>query len=107
VQERWPAELAAWLADPEVAPPGGESFAATAKRVLSARDRLLAEHPGATVLVVSHVTPIKLLAQDALQAPPVALYRLHLDLASLSEIDWYADGPAVLRLYNDTSHLVG
>jgi len=27
VQERWPAEMAAWLADPEVAPPGGESLA--------------------------------------------------------------------------------
>jgi probable phosphoglycerate mutase len=105
VQKRWPDEMAAWLADPKVAPPGGESFAATAKRVLAARDRVTAEHPGTTVLIVSHVTPIKVLAQDALQAPPSALYRLHLDLASISELDWYADGPAVLRLFNDTSHL--
>jgi broad specificity phosphatase PhoE/ribonuclease HI len=106
VHTRWPDEMAAWLADPTVAPPGGESFATTAKRVLHARDRVVDEHPGATVLIVSHVTPIKILTQDALQAPPVALYRLHLDLASVSELDWYADGPAVLRLFNDTSHLV-
>jgi probable phosphoglycerate mutase len=105
VRERWPNEMTAWLADPAVAPPGGESFSATTKRVLAARDRVLAEHPGETVLVVSHVTPIKILAQDALQAPASALYRLHLDLASVSELDWYADGPAVLRLFNDTSHL--
>ena len=25
--------------------------------------------------------------------------------ASIAELDWYADGPAVLRLWNDTSHL--
>jgi probable phosphoglycerate mutase len=105
VKEKWPDELAAWLADTDVAPPGGESFAATARRVRQARDRIIARHPGQTVLVVSHVTPIKTLARMAIDAPPAALYRLHLDLASLSEIDWYADGPAVLRLFNDTSHL--
>ena len=106
VRERWPDEMAAWLADPAVAPPGGESFAATTKRVLRGRDRLVETHAGETVLVVSHVTPIKILTQDALEAPPSALYRLHVDLASLAELDWYADGPAVLRLWNDTSHLL-
>jgi probable phosphoglycerate mutase len=30
---------------------------------------------------------------------------MHLDVAALSEIDWYSDGPAVLRSFNDTSHL--
>ncbi|MFL6239114.1 MAG: bifunctional RNase H/acid phosphatase [Actinomycetes bacterium] len=105
VRERWPAEMAAWLADPAVAPPGGESFAATAKRALRGRDRVTAAHPAETVLIVSHVTPIKILTQDALQAPPSALYRLHVDLAAVAELDWYADGPAVLRLWNDTSHL--
>ena len=37
-----------------------------------------------TVLLVSHVTPIKTLLRLALDAPPSALYRMHLDLASLS-----------------------
>ena len=41
----------------------------------------------------------------ALLAPPPALYRMHLDVAALCEIDWYADGPAVLRSFNDTAHL--
>jgi len=26
-------------------------------------------------------------------------------VAALCEIDWYPDGPAVLRSFNDTSHL--
>ena len=105
VRERWPTELSAWLADPEVAPPGGESFTDVSARVTAALDRLLAARAGQTVLIVSHVTPIKTLVAAALLAPPAALYRMHLDLAALSEIDWYADGPAVLRSFNDTSHL--
>lgn len=105
VRERWPTELAAWLADPEAAPPGGESFTDVNTRVTAALDRVLADRAGQTVLVVSHVTPIKLLVAAALLAPAPALYRMHLDVAALSEIDWYADGPAVLRSFNDTGHL--
>jgi len=105
VRERFPGELAAWLDSPDVAPPRGESFAATATRVRRARDRLLAAHPGRTVAVVSHVTPIKTLICLALRAPTSALYRLHLDVGSLSIVDWYPDGRAMVRLVNDTSHL--
>jgi ribonuclease H / adenosylcobalamin/alpha-ribazole phosphatase len=105
VRERWPAEVTAWLADPEVAPPGGESFTDVSMRVTAALHRVLAAREGQTVLIVSHVTPIKTLVTAALLAPPAALYRMHLDVAALSEIDWYADGPAVLRTFNDTGHL--
>ena len=105
VRERWPAEMAAWLADPAVAPPGGESFAGVSSRVEGALRRVLAGHQGRTVLIVSHVTPIKTLVAAALLAPPPALYRMHLDVAALCQIDWYADGPAVLRSFNDTAHL--
>ncbi|NUT43822.1 MAG: bifunctional RNase H/acid phosphatase [Thermoactinospora sp.] len=105
VQRQWPAELAAWLADPDAAPPGGESFATAARRVQAAGERLVERHEGKTVLAVSHVTPIKMLLRDALTAPLGALYRMHLDLACLSLIEYYADGPAVVKSFNDTSHL--
>ncbi len=104
VQHRWPDQLSAWLASPDVAPPAGESFADTARRVRQARDRVLAAYGGRTVVVVSHVTPIKTLVRLALEAPSGTLYRMHLDLVSISEIDWYADGPAVVRRLNDTCH---
>ena len=107
VQQRWPRELDAWLADPAVPPPFGESFADTAARVRQARDRVLASYGGQTVVLVSHVTPIKTLLRLALDAPPSALYRMHLDLASLSRVQWFADGPAVVRSLNDTGHLPG
>ncbi|MGP3929799.1 bifunctional RNase H/acid phosphatase [Nonomuraea sp. KM88] len=105
VQRRWPAELAAWLADPTVAPPGGESFAVAALRVQAAGERLVERYEGKTVLAVSHVTPIKMLLRLALMAPLESLYRMHLDLACLSLIDYYADGPAVVKSFNDISHL--
>jgi ribonuclease H / adenosylcobalamin/alpha-ribazole phosphatase len=105
VREGWPAEYAAWLADSAAAPPGGESVNQVARRVRKVRDRLLAAYPGRTVAVVSHVTPIKLLLCSALGAPASSLFRIHLDTASLSTVDWYPDGPAVVRLVNDTGHL--
>jgi broad specificity phosphatase PhoE len=105
VRERWPAELTAWLADPAVAPPGGESFADVSRRVEGALRRVLAGYQCGTVLIVSHVTPIKTLVAATLLAPPAALYRMHLDVAALCQVDWYADGPAVLRSFNDTGHL--
>ncbi|WP_157246126.1 histidine phosphatase family protein [Nonomuraea typhae] len=105
IQRRWPDELAAWLADPSVAPPDGESFAEAGRRVHRVRDRLVEQHLGKTVLVVSHVTPIKMLLRFALMAPPAAVYRMHLDLACLNLIDYYADGNAVVKAFNDTAHL--
>jgi len=107
VRQRWPAEMTAWLADPAVAPPGGESLAEVSTRVTEALHRVLASRQQQTILIVSHVTPIKTLVAAALLAPPAALYRMHLDVAALCEIDWYADGPAVLRSFNDTGHLYG
>ena len=107
VRQRWPAEMTAWLADPAVAPPGGESLAEVSARVTEALHRVLADREQQTILIVSHVTPIKTLVAAALLAPPAALYRMHLDVAALCEIDWYADGPAVLRSFNDTGHLTG
>ena len=104
-QQRWPDEVTAWLGDPEVAPPAGESFAAVGIRVRRAQARLLDRYAGGTVLVVSHVTPIKTLLTEALLAPPAAMYRIHLDVGALNEIHWFSDGPAVVRSLNDTGHL--
>lgn len=105
VRSRWPAEMTAWLASVDAAPPGGESFAAVGGRVLSALDRLLSAHQGQTLVVVSHVTPIKTVICRALLAPPAALFRMNLDVASVSQADWFSDGAAVLRSLNNTAHL--
>ncbi|MEU4807314.1 bifunctional RNase H/acid phosphatase [Actinosynnema sp. NPDC023587] len=94
-----------WLGDPSVAPPGGESFDVVHRRVRRTRDALITRFGGRDVVVVSHVTPIKSLLRMGLDAGPSLLYRLHLDLASLSVVEFYPDGHASVRLVNDTSHL--
>ncbi|MGY3201399.1 bifunctional RNase H/acid phosphatase [Streptomyces sp. TE5632] len=106
VRERHPDDLNAWLSSPDAEPTGGgESFAATANRVAAARDRLTAAYAGRTVLLVTHVTPIKTFVRLALGAPPEALFRMELSAASLSAVAYYGDGNASVRLFNETSHL--
>jgi ribonuclease H / adenosylcobalamin/alpha-ribazole phosphatase len=105
--ERDPELHRRWLRDTAAVPPGGESFDAVLQRVLRVRERIVAAHQGATVLVVSHVTPIKMLLRLALDAGPGILYRLHLDLASLSIAEFYSDGASSVRLVNQTGYLGG
>lgn len=104
-RDRDPELHGRWLGDTSVAAPGGESFDEVHTRVEAALRRILAERPGGTVLVVSHVTPIKTLLRIALDAGPQLLYRLHLDLASISIADFYPDGGASVRLVNRTAQL--
>jgi probable phosphoglycerate mutase len=93
----WPDELQAWLASTAVAPPRGESFDAVQQRVREARDRILAEHGGETVAVVSHVTPIKLMTRLALDGPMSIIHRMELAPASITTIAWWPDGTPSLR----------
>lgn len=105
VSQRDPELHGRWLQDTSVEPPGGESFDTVAHRVRRARNRIIADHGASTVLVVSHVTPIKTLLRLALDAGAGVLYRLHLDLASLSIAEFYPDGGSSVRLVNQTAYL--
>ena len=96
---------ARWLLDPTLPAPGGESLVQAHERVTAARKRLQERYQGCTILVVSHVTPIKSILGQALDATASIYHRLHLDLASLSIAEFYADGPTCVRLVNDTSYL--
>ena len=105
VRERFPDELTTWLSSTAVAPPGGESFQRVSKRVRGALSRIREAHDGRTVVVVSHVSPIKLILRDALAAGDAFLHRLYLAPAGVSIVDMWADGGVSVRSVNDTSHL--
>ncbi|MGB3887782.1 histidine phosphatase family protein [Gordonia sp. (in: high G+C Gram-positive bacteria)] len=94
-----------WLGDIDVAPPGGESFAQVGERIAQTRTALVEAYSGKTILAVSHVTPIKTMLRQALEVGPQLLFRLQLDLASISIVEFFPDGGAVVRLVNDTAHL--
>ncbi|MDA3627148.1 bifunctional RNase H/acid phosphatase [Saccharopolyspora oryzae] len=102
--EQFPELHGKWLGDPSVVPPGGESLDSVYQRVRAARDDLVARYAGRTIIVVSHVTPIKSLLRLGLGVGPEMFYSLHLDLASLSIVEFYPDGHSSVRLVNDISH---
>lgn len=97
IMENWPDELSTWLSSTAVAPPGGESFDEVQERVRQARDRIVEAHPGETVVVVSHVTPIKLMTRLALDGPMSIIHRMELAPASITTIAWWPDGTPSLR----------
>ena len=106
VGERHREDLEAWLGSVDIAPGGtGESLLAVEERVLAARDRCLAEHAGRTVVVVSHVTPIKTMVAHVMEAPLQSLYRMELAPASVTVLAFWPPegdhGPwASVRLLN-------
>jgi probable phosphoglycerate mutase len=102
---RHPLAARRFLADTTVAAPGGESVADVGTRVARARRRILSAHGGRTVLVVSHVTPIKLMLAAGLGVGEDVVHRVFLEAASLSTVTWSSDGRASVRLVNDTAHL--
>jgi probable phosphoglycerate mutase len=97
VWERWRADLA-------FTPPGGESIADMAARVMAACEELAAEAAERDVVVVSHVSPIKAAVTWALGIATEAGWRTHLDAASISRIIFTPRGP-LLRTFNETGHL--
>ena len=105
VQERYPEDLQRWKQSAWASPSGSsETFAAVANRMRSAARRFASRYAGASIVAITHVTPVKALVADALGAPPSALFRMELSSACFSRIT-YTGGEACLRLFNDTSHL--
>ena len=81
--------LEKWLGSLDERPGGGESLVMVQERVLAALERLLARHAGRTVVVASHVTPIKVVVAEALQAPLTALFRMELRPASVTVVTFF------------------
>lgn len=100
IMRRWPAELEKWLSSTAVPPPGGESFDEVAARVKAARDRILHQYAGQTVVVASHVTPIKLMVRLALGSDMGVIHRMELAPASITTIAWWPDGTPSLRNFS-------
>ncbi|HZP14761.1 MAG TPA: histidine phosphatase family protein, partial [Nocardioides sp.] len=104
VAQQFPGQLDTWLGSYTWAPEGGESFEAVNERVLAGLDRVLAEYGGETVVVVSHVTPIKTLVARALGRGLASLFHMELAPASVTVLSFYEDGDSEprgsMRLFN-------
>lgn len=106
VERLFPDEYARWEADPfTFAPDAGESGLAVTARALPALVKIVADHPGDQVVIVSHKATIRLLI-GSLLGFDLRSYRDRLDQspASLNVLDFKDLTRARLSLFNDISH---
>lgn len=98
-----PAEVwTKWRSDSSFAPEQGESLESVHERVARACDDIIATIDGRTVVVVTHVSPIKSSIAWALGVDVGIGWRTQLDTASVSRIALGPRGP-VLRTFNETA----
>jgi probable phosphoglycerate mutase len=78
--------------------PGGESFAEMQQRMVTTIGRLVAAHPGQTVVAVSHADPIKAAVANALGTHLDLFQRIVVSPCSISAILHTPTGPVVLAV---------
>lgn len=96
--------LHAWEQDTSVAPPDGESLEAMHRRVKELAIQLKRLYEDQTVVLVSHVGPVKALLCAALGAPVITSFHIFLDPATISVVDWH-NTHSIVRLLNSHAHL--
>jgi probable phosphoglycerate mutase len=84
--------------------PGAERMEALAERVGAGLERLLREtRPGGISVAVLHGGVIGEIARQLTRSRPFAF--IHADNASISRLVAFAEGPRLLRSFNETEHL--
>lgn len=96
--------LRLWERDSTLAPPNGESMEALFQRTSAVVETLVQAHPDQTVVLTSHVGPIKAVLCAALGVSISVALRIFLDPATISVVDWRQTHP-VVRLLNSHLHL--
>lgn len=97
VSARHPGAWQTMIGDPGNAPPGGESLLDVRARVLSGWRA--AGVSGRTTVVVTHLTPIRIVVAETLRTPHDAFPRVLASPGSITVIDRWADeGAAVIAL---------
>lgn len=78
--------------------PGGESFTEMQVRIVTAIEQLAAEHPGGTIVCVSHADPIKAAMAHALGTHIDLFQRIVISTCSISAVSYTSGGPIVLAV---------
>jgi probable phosphoglycerate mutase len=97
-----------WESDPfAVTFPGGETVAGLHHRVGEAVSRVIARHPGKTIVVCCHGGVVNAILRLALRAPMSGDFELFTTNTSLTELLLVRPGRWRLVRYNDAAHLAG
>jgi probable phosphoglycerate mutase len=67
--------------------------------------RLTEKYAGQTIVIVAHVTPIKLMVTDAVDAPVDSIYKMELPPCSISKVAWFPDGNSSMFSFAEAAHL--
>ena len=105
VAANWPDHFEQWRGDVKIAPPGGESLEEFDIRVQNGLADILKKYEGQTVIVVSHVMPIRGFLKSALQAGWPAYWRTSVAPCSMSIIRFWGNEAAEITAVNQTNHL--
>jgi alpha-ribazole phosphatase len=99
IAESLPEVYAQWMTQPtRVRFPGGESYADLANRSARAVRSLRAELDGRTAVVVTHGGVIRSVLSAVLAIPAERIFRIAVDPASLSIVEWVEGTPVVLAV---------
>lgn len=105
VISRWAEEFKSWQGSWSASPPNGESLEVFDSRVQDSRRAILAENAGKTVLVVSHVMPIRGFIRAGMDAGIAGYWRPQISPCSITIIRFWGDQAAEVMTLNATSHL--
>jgi alpha-ribazole phosphatase len=99
IRAREPELCDRWLADPFAMPfPDGEGLAELRARALPALKELVGRHAGRRIAVVAHGGTNRVILAQALGLPLANIFRLALDYAAWSLIEYRGDGTVVHAL---------
>jgi broad specificity phosphatase PhoE len=105
LRSRFPFEYPSYIAkDLDYAPDGGESTRDVSARMTGVISEIKERHLGDSVLVVGHGGSLRAAMMALLGMPLDANWRFVFGNCTLTIVDTYHDN-AVLRLFNDASHL--
>jgi len=105
VEQKWPELFARWRGDIEMRPPGGESLAEFDGRVLTGFNKIVTEYEGESVVLVSHVMPIRGLVRKAMAAQWEAYWRVSVAPCSITVLRFWGEEAAEIACVNYSGHL--
>ncbi len=106
IRQRHPELWATWTTTPEkLSFPGMETLAQVQKRAFDSAMKITGEHPAGTIAIVTHRAVLKPLFAAMLNMQSPYFWKLHMDTASYSIIEYREKRGFTMTLLNETDHL--
>ncbi len=106
IKEIFPDLWKLWVTEPEkLCIPEGETLARVQKRAVKAVKRIVSQHKGEIVLIVTHRAVLKPLIAGLFSIPQPYFWKIHLDNCAYSIIEYEEGRGFTLTLLNQTKHL--